>query len=136
MKKGLEKEFGSEALSNSYKQMTFIYPEKKVNVGDSWENEYVGKLNAKNTWTLEAIDKDSATIGGSADVVMNIKDEATTMKLNGTQQTQITTDIASGFVKSMTVEGEAKGIATMPQFKDTEIPTTITSTITYELINQ
>ena len=49
MKKSLEKEFGSEALSNNYKQMTFIYPPKKIQVGDTWENEYSGKLNTKNT---------------------------------------------------------------------------------------
>ena len=54
MKKSLEKEFGSEALSNSYEQMTFIYPSKPVRVGDSWNNEYQGKLSAKNSWLLRA----------------------------------------------------------------------------------
>ncbi|MEO0528539.1 MAG: DUF6263 family protein, partial [Bacteroidota bacterium] len=34
MKKSLEKEFGSEALSNSYKQMTFIYPDRELKIGD------------------------------------------------------------------------------------------------------
>src|SRR5690606_24273075 len=38
MKASLNKEFGSEALSNSYKQMTFIYPDKKIKVNDQWEN--------------------------------------------------------------------------------------------------
>lgn len=136
LKKGLEKEFGSEALSDSYKQMTFIYPENGVNIGDSWKNEYTGKLNAKNTWTLDAIAEESATISGTADVVMNVKDDATNMKLNGTQQTKITTDRASGFVRLMTVEGEAEGTATMAQLGDTEIPTTISSIITYKLISQ
>jgi len=136
MKKGLEKEFGSEALSSSYKQMTFISPENEVNIGDSWENEYTGKLNAKNTWTLDGLEEDSASITGIADVMMNVEDDATNMKLNGTQQTTITTDRSSGFVRFMTVEGEAKGMATMPQLGDTEIPTTILSTITYELLNQ
>ena len=135
MKKSLEKEFGSEALSDSYKQMTFIYPKSQVLIGDSWENEYHGKLNVKNTWTLEKIAEESATISGTADVVMNVEDDATNMKLKGTQRTTITTDRVSGFVRSMTVEGEAMGIATMAQLGDTEIPTTISSLITYELIN-
>lgn len=136
MKKGLEKEFGSEALSNSYKQMTYIYSNEAVQIGDTWENEYFGKLNAKNTWTLDALEEDTATISGSALVIMNVEDDATNMKLNGTQTTAITTDRQSGFVRFMTVKGVAEGIATMPQLGDTEIPTTITSTITYELINQ
>lgn len=136
MKKGLEKEFGSEALSSSYEQMTFIYPENEVAVGDSWENEYLGKLNAKNIWTLEAIAEDSASITGAADIIMNIEDNATKMKLNGTQQTKITTDLLSGFVRMMRVESEAEGVATMQQLGDTEIPTVISSTITYELISQ
>jgi len=29
--------FGSVALSNSYKQMTLIYPDKKVKVNDKWK---------------------------------------------------------------------------------------------------
>jgi len=136
MKKSLEKDFGSEALSNSYKQMTFIYPEKKVNIGDTWENEYFGKLNAKNLWTLKALADDSATINGTASIIMKTEDEATNMNLNGTQQTTITTDRSSGFVRSMTVTGEAEGITTMQQLGNTEIPTTILSTITYELINE
>jgi len=136
MKKGLEKEFGSEALSNSYKQMTFIYPKKKVNIGDSWKNEYIGKMSAKNTWTLGAIGVDSASINGTADIIMNVADDATNMKLSGTQQTKITTDRTSGFVRLMTVEGEAEGMATMAQLGDTEIPTTISSIITYKLISQ
>lgn len=136
MKKSLEKEFGSEALSNNYKQMTFIYPVKDVRVGDTWENEYFGKLNAKNTWRLEALTGTNASISGIADIVMNVTEPATTMKLNGTQKTEITVDLASGFIQKMKVEGSSKGSSTMTQMGDQKIPTTIESTITYELINE
>lgn len=136
MKKSLEKEFGSEALSNNYKQMTFIYSEKKVNVGDTWENEYSGKLNAKNTWTLDGVTETNATITGKADVIMNIAEPTTTMKLNGTQETKITTDILSGFIIKMQVEGFSEGTSTMTQMGELEIPTSIKSTITYELIKE
>ncbi|SDE65395.1 hypothetical protein SAMN05421636_106267 [Pricia antarctica] len=135
MKKSLQKEFGSEALSESYKQMTFIYPKKPVKIGDSWKNEYSGKLGAKNTWTLEALMKDEATINGTADVTMDVIELATTMKLTGTQQTRITTDTASGFIKFMNVEGQSKGTSTMTQMGDQEIPTRIKSKITYERID-
>ncbi|NHF59398.1 hypothetical protein FK220_008610 [Flavobacteriaceae bacterium TP-CH-4] len=136
MKKSLEKEFGSEALSNSYEQMTYIYPTEDVQVGDTWENEYSGKLNAKNQWTLDAISDTNAEISGSADVIMEVTEPTTTMKLNGAQQTSVITELASGFIKSMTVEGLAEGWTTMVQLGDQEIPTSIKSKVTYQLINK
>ncbi|MFK5971995.1 MAG: DUF6263 family protein [Flavobacteriaceae bacterium] len=136
MKKSLEKEFGSEALSNNYKQMTFIYSTKEIQVGDTWKNEYFGKLNTKNTWKLEAFTDTEASISGIADIVMNVTEPATTMKLKGRQKTEITVDIATGFIKKMKVEGSSKGSSTMTQMGGQEIPTTIASIITYKLINE
>lgn len=135
MKKSLQKEFGSEALSDSYKQMTFIYPKKPIKVGDSWKNDYMGKLSAENTWTLEALSDKKASIIGTANITMDVTELATTMKLSGTQQTKITTDLSSGFMKKMTVEGESQGTSTMTQMENQEIPTTIKSTIIYELLD-
>ncbi|WP_297702716.1 DUF6263 family protein [uncultured Eudoraea sp.] len=134
MKKSLEKEFGSEALADSYEQLTFIYPATPIEVGDSWKNEYAGKLQAQNTWTLNEITEASANIEGKALVVMDVVEPASTMKLNGTQNSSVITDIMTGFVKKMTVHGLAEGYTTMTQTGDQEIPTSIKSTIIYELI--
>lgn len=134
MKKSLEKEFGSEALSNSYEQMTFIYPDKKVAVGEGWENEYFGKLSAKNLWTLNELSANAASISGKAMVEMDVAEPATTMKLTGEQTTTILTNLGSGFIQRMRVEGIFEGASTMTQLGDQEIPTTIKSTVTYELI--
>ena len=134
MKKSLEEEFGSEALSNSYEQMTFIYSENKVMVGDTWKNTYTGKLNTQNTWTLNAIEEENTIISGNATIAMNFKELTTTMNLNGTQNTELTANHKNGFIKLMKVVSEATGVSTMTQLEDQEIPTTITSTITYELI--
>lgn len=134
MKKSLEKEFGSEALSNSYKQLTFLYPDTSIEVGDSWKNEYTGKLQAQNTWTLNEITEASANIEGKALVVMDVVEPSSTMKLNGKQNSSVITDITTGFVKKMTVHGLAEGFTTLTQMGDQEIPTTIKSTIIYELI--
>ncbi|WP_373518490.1 hypothetical protein, partial [Pricia sp.] len=71
----------------------------------------------------------------TADVTMDVTELATAMKLTGTQQTRITTNMASGFIKLMTVEGLSKGTSTMTQMGDQEIPTTIKSKITYELMD-
>lgn len=134
MKRSLEKEFGSEALSSSYEQMTYIYTDAEVGIGDTWQNEYSGKLNAQNTWTLKTLEDDTITLAGNAAVEMDVEDQATTMKLTGTQKTEITANRENGFIKLMTVESEAKGFSSMAQLGDQEIPTTITSTITYTLI--
>ena len=115
MKKSLEKEFGSEALSNSYKQLTYIYPSKKIKVGDTWENEYLGKLSAKNSWTLKSITDSTASISGKAEITMDIKEPTTTMKLTGKQETEITADKISGFIQKMKVEGESEGTSTIVQ---------------------
>lgn len=136
MKKSLESEFGSEALSNSYKQMTFIYPDVKVNINDQWENTYNGKLKTKNVWTLKSIAEDKAKITGKATVLMDVTDANTIMKLSGTQTTTLTADTNTGFIKHMLVEGLSTGTSTMKQMGGEEIPTTIKSKITYELINK
>jgi hypothetical protein len=134
MKKSLESEFGSEALSNSYEQMTFIYPNKPVNVGEMWKNEYQGKLSSRNSWLLEAVSDSSATIKGEAEITMDISEPVSTMKLDGSQSTWIKTDLLSGFIVSMKVEGSSKGVTIMAQMGGAEIPTRIQSVTTYELI--
>ncbi|MDX1362660.1 DUF6263 family protein [Arenibacter latericius] len=136
MKKSLRKEFGSEALSNSYKQMTYIYPNKKVQVSDTWENTYSGKLKTATTWTLKGISGQKSTITGKGTIVMDVKEPNTTMKLKGNQYTTILSSIDTGFIIKMTVEGTSKGVSTLVQLGDQELPTTIKSKITYELINK
>ena len=136
LKESLKKEFGSEALSNSYEQMTFIYPSNKVKIGDTWKNEYHGKLVAKNFWKLDSLNSKKAFVSGKAEVHMDIQEPETTMVLDGTQITILTADVASGFIQKMNVDGIFKGISTVTQMGSTEIPTTIKSTITYELINK
>jgi len=135
MKASLKKEFGSEALSNSYKQMTYIYPDKEIFVGDNWENDYEGKLSAHNKWQLDSLSIEKATISGIATVVMDINEPTTTMKLDGTQDTKITADLKSGFILKMKVDGFSKGFSTIMQMGEQQIPTSIKSTVTYEIIN-
>lgn len=136
LKESLKKEFGSEALSNSYEQVTFIYPTDKVKIGDTWKNEYQGKLVAKNFWKLDSLTSKKAFVSGKAEVHMDIQEAETTMVLDGTQITLITTDVTSGFIQEMNVDGIFKGVSKVTQMGSTEIPTTIKSTITYELINK
>ena len=129
----LRDEFGSEALSSSFEQMTYIYPENDT-ITVHWENEYKGKLFAKNTWTLQKTTDSLNHISGKADITVEINDIGTSMLLYGQQETTLTTDARNGVIKNMLVEGFSKG-TTMTEFSgDAEIPTTVSSTTTYKLI--
>ena len=66
MKESMKGEFSNESLAMSFEQMTYIYPNKTVKTGDSWENDFEGDLSSKNTWTLESINKDDIIITGKS----------------------------------------------------------------------
>ena len=133
----LEDDFGSEALSSSFKQMTYFYPEDTKDTDPStWTNEYTGKLSAKNSWTLEKATDTLNIIKGKADIILNVANEGTTMYLNGIQETTINVDPDNGFILDMLVEGFSEGTATTAMTGTAEIPTTIKSTTTYKLIQE
>ena len=134
LRSSLKNEFGSQALSESYKQMTYIYPDKDIAVGGTWKNSYTGKLKAETLWKLDSLNARNASISGAADIVMQIEEPTSSMVLDGKQSTRVTTDLKSGFILKMKVEGFSKGYSTLAQMGGQKIPTTITSSITYELI--
>lgn len=134
IKESLAKDFGSDALSNSYEQMTFIYPRNKIRIGESWENEYKGKISSMNHWTLNALKNGHATILGDAEVVMDLQDATASMSLEGKRKTELSADLASGFLLAMKVVSHSTGVSAIPQAGTKPIPTTIKSTITYKRI--
>lgn len=134
MKKSLERDFGSKALSDSYEQMTYFYPDKKLLAGDTWTNEYHGKIKSKNQWKLDELTDKHAKISGSAQVEMAMDETLMSMLLKGHQETKIKTDLATGFMQTMTVKGSYTGVSRNLETNE-EIPTKITSNIIYELIN-
>ncbi len=134
LRSSLKNEFGSKAMSESYEQMTFIYPDRNIKVGDTWKNSYSGKLKAETLWKLDSVNTKNVSISGIANILVKIEEPATTMVLDGTQNTRVTTDKKSGFILKMRVDGVTRGYSTLAQMGDQKIPTTITSTITYELI--
>ncbi len=134
MKESLERDFGSEALSNSYEQMTYIYPKNKIRIGDRWKNEYKGKVSSSNSWILNALQGGHASIQGEASVMMRLHDAASSMSLTGTRTTEISTELSSGFLLAMKVRSQSSGVSAIPQLGSDAIPTTIRSTITYKRI--
>ena len=136
MKKSLEQQYGSKALAESYEQMTFFYPGQPVREGDQWSNQYEGKLEALNTWTLDSLNTGSAYISGKAKILIKTDEPSNTMRLEGEQQTSVMTDMASGFMREMNVQTRAEGISTAAQMGDVQIPTVVNSNVTYRLIAQ
>ncbi len=135
IRNSLEQQYSSRALAESYQQMTYFYPLDLVSVGDSWKNTFEGKLEVSNTWTLDSLLADRAVISGEAVISMHTLESGTGMDLEGTQHTRIKTDRRSGFIGQMHVESSAEGVTTPAQTENVEIPTRITTRISYTLID-
>ena len=133
MVNSLKEDFGSKALSDSYQQMTYFYPAGPVGIGDTWENDYAGKMAARNSWTLHSIDSLSTGIIGTGIVEISL-DTPTPMVLSGNHKTTIETDRKTGFLTFMLVESTTEGFSSMSQLGEEDIPTKIQSSITYQLI--
>ncbi|MFC5195685.1 DUF6263 family protein [Bizionia hallyeonensis] len=127
----MKKEFGSQSLSDSFEQFTFIYPLNKVAINDSWENFYSGEMEAKNTWTLNALHP-TIDILGTAQVSLESEEENYNMILKGEQKTLISADIKTGIVKTMSVTSKTQGNTVSLQNNSVKIPTTINSVTTYK----
>ena len=128
-----EKQFGSSALSQSFEQMTYYLPAKKVKVNDTWTTVFSGNLEAKNTWTLTEYSTETSKITGTATTVMSTIDENVVMVLNGTQTSTITLDSKTGLFQNIVVKSENSGNAQIAA-ANASIPTTIKSTITYKIV--
>jgi hypothetical protein len=129
-----EKEFNNQDMLESLQQFTFIYPEVKVKVNQTWTNNYTGPVNAENTWKLVSYSKDAIVLSANSTVVMETKDDSVIMKLTGNQQTEATSSASSGFIKMMEVNQETEGATIVPEIDNNEIPTSLTSKITYKLL--
>ncbi len=126
----LERDFGSQALLEGFRQLTFFYPTNRVKVGDHWQNRYTGRVQAENEWTLSSLSAASAAITGRSRVRLNLNGEYQEEFLEGTQETRIEAFRQSGFARQMLIRTQAEG---RTNFEEEKIPTTITATIKYTL---
>lgn len=128
----MEKQFGSEALTNSFEQMTYFYPKDAVSVGAEWTNTYNGNLSAKNNWKLDSYSDKTINISGTATTTMSTIDENVMMTLNGTQKTTVVANANTGLFQEVKVTAENSG-DTLFKAQNMTIPTQIKSTITYKI---
>jgi len=132
IRKTVEKEFNNQDMLESLQQFTYIYPETKVEVNQTWNNSYSGAVTANNTWKLISYSKGEINLEANATVQLKTNEDSVIMELAGTQQTEVTTNTASGFIKSMVVTQQTEGITIVKDMNNLEVPTTLTSTITYK----
>jgi hypothetical protein len=132
IKKGVELEFNNNDMRESMQQFTFIYPENKVKLNQTWNNEYNGDLSSKNTWKLLNYSKNKIELLANATIQLNTNEETVLMELKGMQQTEASTNSESGFIELMTVTQQAEGTTTVKNMNNLKVPTSITSTIIYK----
>jgi hypothetical protein len=133
MKESMKGEFSNESLAMSFEQMTFLYPNETVKIGDTWNNNFKGELSSNNTWTLKNITNDDVNITGVSIVNFFNKDTDVGMKLKGDMTSNLTTSLKTGFIKTMTTTSTVIGNSIMHRMNDLKIPTTISSNITYKI---
>ncbi|MGJ8666278.1 MAG: DUF6263 family protein [Patiriisocius sp.] len=131
IKKSMEKEFGDESLASSIEQMTYLFPSEKVNINDTWNNTYIGDLEAQNTWRLMAYENETYIVKGTSDIKMNVSDESILMDLIGTQQTEAVIETNTGFFNEINISQKGKGMSTLKTVNDIEVPTSLKATMTY-----
>ncbi len=132
IKEGVSGQFGSESLSESIEQLTYLFPTAKVAVSDSWQNEYTGDMKAQNTWTLDSYNDLEFVLSGTATVQMKTNDDSVVMELEGTQDSVAVIATENGFLRSLKVEQQTKGITTMNEMGGVEVDTTLDAIITYK----
>jgi hypothetical protein len=132
IKEGVSKQFGATSLSESIEQLTYMFPTRTVAVSDTWQNEYTGDLEAKNTWTLDSYNNTQFILSGTATVHMKSDEDTVVMELDGTQQSLAVISTANGFIKSLEVEQNSTGITTMNEMGGVEVDTTLDAIITYK----
>ncbi|WP_340063890.1 DUF6263 family protein [Ascidiimonas aurantiaca] len=134
MRAALENEFGAKALSQSYEQMTYFYPDKDVKLNESWLTYSSGNFKAENTWKLTGLNPQTAMMQGYGKVNIHTHQNGVDMALNGEQKVWLKVNPYNGFLKELIIEGTAKGHSKFDENGAFKIPTTIKSRITYNLI--
>ncbi|MGJ5641445.1 DUF6263 family protein [Formosa sp. S-31] len=126
----IKTDFGNKTLSNSFEQLTHIYPDSLSSNDKSWKNTFTGEFNTINTWQL---DKITDAIYLKADCVLNIQiqEEQTQLVLKGTQHINVIANKKTGFINEMTVTAEAQSPKNLNNPEET--PTIITSKTTYKI---
>lgn len=120
LRKTFKKAFGKEALIEAMHQFFYIYPDKKIKIGDSWSKQtdkkaaFPSKVNV--TWTLDKVKKNTGFISIKANVrpqpntTVDLGIVTAKYDLNGTQEGSMDINMKTGWVKRSYVKQVMSGI--------------------------
>jgi hypothetical protein len=115
MGKQFEKQFNADQIREQMERFWYIFPNKEVKIGDSWQrnNELKGDMPGtyKSTYTVKEIEGDMVTL----DEVTHVESNVEKMKLNGDITGTIVVDSKIGLVvvadQDMKIKAEAEGMS-------------------------
>lgn len=107
-----DKQFNEESMKDQFERILYIFPNKEIKVGDSWEKQTssvgIGKGKYNSTYTVTDIEGDMVTLDEKSTIKAD--DGA---KMNGKILSKLIVDSKSGLVVSadmdMTVTTKAEG---------------------------
>ncbi|HAA12404.1 MAG TPA: hypothetical protein DCE41_12190 [Cytophagales bacterium] len=116
----IDQQFSAEQMMDQFSQLTIVYPENAVKVGDSWEQTQEVTagfpLNLVNTYTVQSIEGGEVTLSLSSEVSMGKMTEPMQMngmemmyKLKGTQTGTIIVDAKTGWTQSSQITQNLAG---------------------------
>ena len=132
---GFLQAFNEDAMKRMFEQSFKMYPDKEVNVGDSWNSDMsftVAGMNSniKNTYTLQSVSNGIALIEQVSDI--NIKPGAgMDGELTGNQKGEISLDVKTGLPVKSTATQSTKGKLNI---QGTEVLMDMTTEMTFSLI--
>lgn len=128
-------QYNVETLKSQMKRTMIIFPDKKLNKGDSWSaDESVNTpfpMNIQTMYELADYDSETATINVSSDIFselqqLNMNGATMTPDLTGEQFGTIVIDRSTGLVLSIELEQLISGVMSMTSPQKMEIPIEIT----------
>lgn len=100
MKQSFDKQFNDADMKSQFERMFYIFPNKQVKVGDSWEKTTTtsGQMPAKynSTYTVKEIEGDMVTLEEKS----KIQSSNEKMEMKGTVEGTLVVDSRSGLVVS------------------------------------
>ena len=118
----LNQTYGSDAIKGNIEMVTAIFPEDKVSQGDRWTSEVEVNSGAKaiatNTYVYKGTQDGLHQIAGSGTIttskegtVINTNGMELTMNLNGTIESEISVNAASGWIVKARINQKIDGTA-------------------------
>ncbi len=137
----LKMSFGDSSMIQNMNQVTNIYPNKKVDIGDNWVKTFSGSVagimqsKATSTFSLSEVDGDLARLALNGDMdfsqlegsAANPMMQGAAFKLKGKQTGTLEVDIESGLPVLTKLKQDVSGTI---EIQGLQIPTTISSDIT------